>query len=110
VSISYRGHCRLAPGEAQRLIDEARAAHPDWFAGLMRLSDTRPPPEPFGAEISRDFGIEAQSWFALDVIDKERFGRVLDDAIDDLYRRFSPGNLVMTWELDRIRPPRSPSP
>lgn len=108
MAISYHGHCRLTVGEAQTHIVAARSAHPDWFAGLMRLSDAGLPPEPFGLEISRDFGIAAKSWFSLGVIDKERFGACVDDAIDDLYRRFGAGNLVVTWELDSIHPPRAP--
>lgn len=92
------------------MIVAARAAHPRLFAGLMRLTDARSPPEPFGADISREFGIEARSWFSLDAVDKERFGSVLDDALDELYGRFGADNLVLTWELDRVRPPRGAPP
>lgn len=107
MSISYYGHCRLAPHEAQRLIVAARAAHPALFDGPWRLSDARLPSEPFGAAISRDFGIAAQSWFTLDLIDKQAAPGLADEAIGRLHALFGPDDLIVTWHLDEVRPPRA---
>jgi hypothetical protein len=104
MAIDYAGHCRLAVPEARRRIAEARRAHPDWFDFPFRLTEPRAPKD-FDAEISREFGVEARSRFTLFVQDKERLD-ALEDALDYLYDLFGPDNLVLTWGLDSIRPPR----
>ena len=85
-------------------IAEARQAHPDWFDFPFRLTEPRALRN-FDAEIAREFGIEAQSRFTLFVQDKEKLDG-LEDALDYLYALFGPDNLVLTWGLDTIRPPR----
>ncbi|MEA1941941.1 MAG: hypothetical protein U9P68_06810 [Pseudomonadota bacterium] len=104
MAIDYAGHCRLAVADARRRIAEARKARPEWFDFPFRLTDPRPLKD-VDAEISREFGIEAQSRFTLFVQDKEKLDG-LEDALDYLYALFGPDNLVLTWGLDSIRPPR----
>lgn len=104
MAIDYAGHCRLPVTEAREYIAEARRVHPDWFDFPFRLTDPRALRD-FDAEISREFGIEARSRFMLFVQDKERLDG-LEDALDYLYALFGPDNLVLTWGLDSIRPPR----
>ncbi|MED5549564.1 MAG: hypothetical protein VX529_09410 [Pseudomonadota bacterium] len=104
MAIDYAAHCRLTVAEARMRIAEARRAHPDWFDFPFRLTDPRGL-QNFDAEIAREFGIEAHSRFTLFVQDKEKLGG-LEDALDYLYALFGPDNLVLTWGLDTIRPPR----
>lgn len=104
MSISYYGHCRLAPEAALRVIAAARASYPRLFDGEWHLSDARAPAEPFGSAISRDFGIAAQSWFTLDRRDKA--AGPPDEALNQLYALFEEGDLLVTWHLDVIRPRR----
>ncbi|MBO6765414.1 hypothetical protein [Maricaulis sp.] len=104
MAIDYAGHCRLPVAEARMRIAEARQAHPDWFDFPFRLTDPRAL-QNFDAEIAREFGIEAKSRFTLFVQDKEKLDG-LEDALDYLYALFGPDNLVLTWGLDTIRPPR----
>lgn len=103
MSISYFGHSALSRRETQDLIDGLRRREHDLFATRFRLHDATPL-GPFGAEIARDFGIEARCRFMIAVTDKERLDG-LDDALDGIYRAFGPDRLVITWELDRIRRP-----
>ena len=104
MAIDYAGHCRLAVADARQRIAEARKTRPEWFDFPFRLTDPRTLKD-VDAEISREFGIEAQSRFTLFVQDKEKLDG-LEDALDYLYALFGPDNLVLTWGLDSIRPPR----
>jgi hypothetical protein len=107
MSISYTGHCKLSVSDAQKRIAFARRAHPEWFHDALHLSDARAPsPSPsFGREIAREFGIDAESAFTLDVYDKFRM-EPIEEAIEFVYRVFGPDDLVITWALDSIRRPR----
>lgn len=110
MSIGYTGHCRLSVHAARRRLDHARAARPDWFGAILGLSDAEPIPEPFGRAIARDFGIDAQSCFRLLVLDKTRFHTCLQPALDFLYAVFGTADLILTWELDHVRPAPAPCP
>ena len=104
MAIDYAGHCGLPVPEARKRIGEARKARPEWFDFPFRLTEPRALKD-FDAEIAREFGIEAQSRFTLFVQDKAKMDG-LEDALDYLYDLFGPDNLVLTWGLDSIRPPR----
>lgn len=82
-----------------------RAAHPEWFGALFALDDAAPPSLPFGPGISRDFGIEARSWFRLRILDKERCAGLAGSLVDRLYQVFGTDDLVVTWELDTVQAP-----
>ena len=107
MSISYYGHSALDIAATQRRIDYLRTARPDWFSGPLELGDARPLGR-FGAEIARDFGIEAQCLFALHVRDKVRIATV-HPALDYVYEVFGTAHLVVSWEMDELRPPVAPS-
>jgi len=104
MSIDYFGHSTRAVEDAQKRIVYARATHPEWFDGILLLYDAKPPSKPFGREISRDFGVEAKSWFMLSVNDKDRFSECLADALEFLYEIFGTDTLTITWGLDMIKP------
>ncbi|MCF4165070.1 hypothetical protein L2U69_05405 [Zavarzinia compransoris] len=103
MTISYFGHSALPRRQTQDLIDALRRRNGDLFVTRFHLHDATPL-GPFGAEIARDFGIEARSRFMIAVTDKERLDG-LDDALDRIYRAFGAGRLIISWELDRVRPP-----
>jgi len=109
VSIGYTGHCSLAPEEAQAHLGVLAASHPDLFGGPYGLTAATAPPEPFGADISRDFGIAARSWFRLLMPDKGRDGPPSPEVVDLLYEAFGTDRLVVTWELDTVVPPTGAS-
>lgn len=102
MSISYFGHSALDPARTQRRIEHLRDARPDWFSGPLELTDARPPGS-FGGEIAREFGIEAQCIFSLHVHDKTRIAAV-HPALDFIYEVFGTGHVVVSWEMDRVRP------
>lgn len=104
MSIDYFGHSTRTPEDAQTLVVQARAAHPEWFDQVLLLYDAKALSR-FGPEIARGFGIGARSCFMLSVNDKELFPDVLDDALDYLYALFGTDTLVITHGLDSIRPP-----
>lgn len=108
MSIDYFGHSSRDVADAKRRTDYAHAAHPDWFGDILILYEPHAPRKPFDAQISREFGIEAKSWFMLSVNDKERFSDCLNDALEFLYRLFGTDELVITHGLDSIRPPLGP--
>lgn len=105
MAIAYTGHCSLAPDEAQARLASVAASRPDLFGGFYALTAATPPPEPFGAEISRDFGITARSWFRLLRAGKGEVGPPAPEVVDLLYRAFGTEHLVITWELDTVVPP-----
>jgi hypothetical protein len=107
MSISYYGHCALSVSQSQRLIEYVRQTRPNWFLGALSLTDSKPL-GPFGAEIATKFGIEAQCKFALHVLDKSRL-QMVHPAVDYLYEIFGTQNLLVSWELDKIRPPKTVS-
>tara|TARA_R110000868_G_scaffold208192_5_gene457632 strand:- start:5 stop:340 length:336 start_codon:yes stop_codon:yes gene_type:complete len=106
MSISYFGHSALDLALTQRRIEHLRDARPDWFSGPLELTDARPP-GPFGGEIAREFGIEAQCIFSLHLRDKTRIATV-HPALDFIYEVFGTGHIVMSWEMDRIHPAATP--
>jgi len=104
MSIDYFGHSTRAVEDARNRVAYARATHPEWFDNILLLCDAKPPGKPFGAEISRDFGVEAKSWFMLSVNDKDRFSDCLADALEFLYEIFGTDMLTITWGLDMVKP------
>jgi hypothetical protein len=103
MAIDFTGHCRLPRAEAQRRIEFARRARPEWYATVVTLTDALDL-GPFGREIAAEFGIEAECKFCLFVLDKERLDEVRD-AVEFLYQVFGTDDLVITWGNDTIRPP-----
>ena len=105
MSIDYFGHSTREVEDAQKRIVYARGTHPEWFGSTLLLHDAYGPNKPLGPEISRDFGVEAKSWFMLSVNDKDRFGECLADALEFLYEVFGTDTLAITWGVDMIKPP-----
>lgn len=103
MAIDLFGHSALPLSETARRLDFARKSHPEWFAGPLFLAD---PTDlgPFGAEIARAFGIEAECRFGLFVHDKNRLD-TLGPAVEFLYRVFGTDHLVVTWGMDSVRAP-----
>jgi len=108
MSISYVGLCKLPVAEAQRRIVWIRTAHPGWYDLILLLYDARAPNGPFDREIALEFGVDVQSTFMLAINDKERFSDILRDALEYIYEVFGTDDLVMTWELEHVHPPRQP--
>ncbi len=108
MSIDYRGHCALPLEEARARIAFARQAKPEWFCDPLWLYDAKPLGL-FDHEIALGFGIDARCTFLLSVFDKERMA-CLEEAIDFLYEVFGTEGLVITWGLDKPRPPRASCP
>ena len=104
MSIGYTGHCTLAPEEAQARLRALADSRPDLFDRPYVLTPATPPPEPFGTDISRDFGITARSWFRLLMPGKGGDGPPSPDVVDLLYQSFGIDRLVITWELDTVVP------
>src|SRR5438128_7274040 len=57
MSIDYYGHCSSPIGETQKRIAFLRRKNPNWFGGMMELTDARPLAKG-GVEIAREFGIK----------------------------------------------------
>lgn len=93
MAIDYTGYCADPIAVAQRRIQGARIARPEWFGPVVVLYDARPLGL-FSGEIGRELGIEAQCKFLLSVNDKERLDLV-DAAIDLLYALFGPHRLLI---------------
>ena len=104
MAIDYAGHCALPVAQARQITNVARQEHPVWFVERFRLTDPRAL-SGFDAEIAREFGIEARSRFTLFVQDSGMLDG-LEEALDYLYDAFGADQLVLTWGLDSIRPPR----
>jgi hypothetical protein len=104
MSIDYFGHSTREVPDAQKRIAYARTTHPEWFDSTLLLYDATPPGKPFGLETSREFGVEAKSWFMLSVNDKDRYNECLADALEFLYEVFGTDTLTITWGLDMIKP------
>jgi hypothetical protein len=102
VSIDFTGHCRLSIAEAQRRIDYLKRTRPDWFGGVLHLSDAHL--GRFSVEIARGFGMDARSVFSLHLLNKDW----LDEcraAVEFVYQVFGTRDLVITYGNDSIRPP-----
>lgn len=110
MSIGYTGHCSLPPEEAQVRLAVLADSYPDLFGGPYVLTAATAPPEPFGPDISRDFGIAARSWFRLLMPGKGRDGPPSPEVVDLLYQSFGIDRLVITWELDTVVPPTGAPP
>jgi hypothetical protein len=103
VSIDYYGHCSLPIEEAQKRIAFLRRKNPNWFGGMMELTDARNL-APFGHEIAREFGIEGQSGFGLYLLDKAWLEEH-HAAVEFVYQVFGTDALVITYGMDAVRPP-----
>jgi hypothetical protein len=103
MSIGYTGHCAFPIGEAQRRIDHLRRTRPDWYRDMHRLTDADDL-GPFGAEIARGFGIEAQCRFNLFLLNKDWLEQSRD-AVEFVYEVFGTEALVITYDDDAVRPP-----
>lgn len=109
MSIGFTGHCSLAPEEAQARLVSLADSRPDLFGGPYVLTAATAPPEPFGPDISRDFGIAARSWFSLLMPGKGGDGPPSPEVVDLLYLAFGTDRLVVTWELDTVVRPTGAS-
>ena len=103
MAIDFTAHCRLPKVKAQRRIDFARQAHPEWYGTVVTLTEALDL-GPFGRDIATEFGIAAKCKFCLFVLDKERLDQVRD-AVEFVYEVFGTDDLVITWGNDTIRPP-----
>jgi hypothetical protein len=103
MAIDYTGHCAFPKGEAQRRIDYLRATRPDWYPGMHKLTDAKAL-GPFGAEIAREFGIEAQCVFNIFLLNKDWL-EASRDAVECVYEVFGTEKLVITYGNDSIRAP-----
>ncbi|WP_417481837.1 hypothetical protein [Maricaulis sp.] len=108
MSISYFGHSALDLTQTRRRLEHLRQTRPDWFSGPLELTDARPL-GPFGAEIAREFGVEAQCIFGLHLRDKTQIA-ALEPALDFIYEVFGTDHVVMSWEMDRVRSAAAPTP
>lgn len=100
MAIDLFGHTSYPIPEANRRLDYARREHPEWFKGPLHLHEAAKL-GPFGAEIAREFGIEAKCLFGLFVHDKERLD-ALAPAVEYLYRVFGTEELVVTYAMDSV--------
>ena len=103
MSIDYTAHCAFPKGEAQRRIDYLRAARPDWYPGMHHLTNAGDL-GPFGAEIAREFGIEAQCVFNIFLLNKDWL-ESSRHAVEFVYEVFGTQKLVITYGNDSIRAP-----
>ncbi|MEJ0013761.1 MAG: hypothetical protein WDM94_14320 [Bauldia sp.] len=102
MSIDFTGHCRLSITDAQRRIDYMRREHPEWFGGVLYVSDAHL--GRFDAEIARQFGIDAKSAFSLHLLNKDWLDECRE-AVEYTYRVFGTTDLVITYGNDSIRAP-----
>jgi hypothetical protein len=103
MSIDYTAHCAFPKGEAQRRIDHLRRTRPDWYPRMHKLTDAEEL-GPFGAEIAREFGIQAQCRFSIFLLNKDWLEQSRD-AVEHIYEVFGTDSLVITYGNDSIRPP-----
>ena len=108
MAIDFTGHCALPQREAQKRIDFLRLQRPDWFGGVLHLTDAHGL-GPFGGEIALEFGIEAKCKFNLFLLNTDWLDQCRD-AVEYVYRVFGTNDLVITFGNDSIRPPLAPYP
>lgn len=108
MAIDLFGHSALSIPETQKRIVHARSKHPEWFDGPLMLADAKPL-GPFGAEIARDFGIEAQCLFGIFLHQKEKAG-LITPAAEYLYELFGTDNVVITHGMDTVWAPKANHP
>ena len=104
MAISYFAFSILPRAETQRRIDYLRAEKPDWFGGMLHVTDAEPLGR-FDAEIMEPFGIAPECKFAMHVLNKDWLAEIRE-ALDYAYRVFGTKNLMITFELDSIHAPR----
>lgn len=102
MAIGFTGHCALARGAAQKRIDFLRLKRPDWFGGVLHLTDAHGL-GPFGHEIALGFGIEAKCVFSLFLLNKNWLDQCRD-AVEYVYQVFGTDDLVIIYGMDSIRP------
>jgi hypothetical protein len=103
MSIDFTGHCRLPQRGAQMRIDFLRQRRPDWFGGVLHLTDAHGL-GPFGHEIALGFGMDARCLFSLHLLNKDWLDQCRD-AVEYVYQVFGTDDLVITYGMDSIRPP-----
>ncbi len=102
MSIDYYGHCTLPKDEAQKRIAFLRRKNPNWFGGMMELTDAREL-APFGQEIAREFGVKGKCGFGLYLLDKAWLEEH-QAAVEFVYQVFGTDDLVITYGMDAVRP------
>lgn len=108
MSIDFAGHCRLPQPAAQARIDFLRRKRPDWFGGVLHLSDAHGL-GPFGREIALEFGMAARCRFSLHVLNSDWLDQCRE-AVEYVYQVFGTDDLVITYGMDSIRPPLAKYP
>jgi hypothetical protein len=108
VSIDFTGHCAYPIEDAQRRIAFMRRVHPEWFGGVLHLTDALDL-GPFGHDIALEFGIDAKCKFGLYVLNKDWLDSA-GEAVEFVYQVFGTDHLVVTYGMDTIRPPLRPYP
>ncbi len=103
MAIGFTGHCSYPIQEAQRRIAFLRKSRPEWFGGMMNLTDASDL-GPFGHEIALEFGIDAACNFGLFLLNKDWLESTRP-AVEYLYEVFGTDHLVVTYGMDSIRPP-----
>ena len=107
MSIDFAGHCRLPIAEANRRLAYLRNTRPDWFGGVLAVSDAAL--GRFDREIALEFGVDAQSHFSLHLLNKAWLDEARD-AVEFVYQVFGTDDLVITYGNDSVRPPLRPYP
>jgi hypothetical protein len=103
VSIDYYGHSALPIEETQRRIAFLRRKNPNWFGGMLDLTDARRLAHG-GVEIARGFGIKGECGFGLYLLDKAWLEEH-HAAVEFVYQVFGTKDLVISYGMDAIRPP-----
>ena len=108
MAIDLFGHSALSIPQTQKRIVHARGAHPEWLNGPLKLADAKPLGR-FGAEIARDFGIEAKCLFGMFLHDKEQ-SALITPAAEYLYELFGTDNVIITHGMETVWKPKAAHP
>jgi hypothetical protein len=103
LSISYVAHSANPLRETQRRVDFLKRVRPEWFGGVLAVSDARKAGK-FDRRVAFAFGIDSRCQFSLHVLNKDWLDTVRE-AIEYVYEVFGTEDLVVTFETDAIRPP-----
>jgi hypothetical protein len=108
VSIEYASHCRLPISEAQKRFDDMRKMHPEWYGGMVKLTDASDLGL-FGHEIAMELGMDAKCNFWLLLVNTDRLEQSRE-AVELAYRVFGTDDLVITYGMDSVRKPMKARP
>ena len=103
MAISFVAHSAYPLKETQRRVDFLRRVRPEWFGGVLAVTDPRKAGK-FDRRVAFAFGIDSRCQFDLHVLNKDWLETVRD-AVEYVYEVFGTEDLVVTFETDSIRPP-----